>query len=80
MTFENLKTHLEEEGCTFQNTSDPQLFLVTNTIMLEECYIENLEFYKIESLCYYIWKLKIEVPNQIEDVYEVYSNIYNSLN
>jgi len=77
MTFENLLKHLEEEGCTLQETSNPSLFLATNVIMLTECYVEKLDYYKIDTLCYYIWMLKIGVPSEVEDLYEVYSNIYS---
>jgi hypothetical protein len=78
MTFEQICSHIKEEGCSLVDLDD-NLFLARNCINGNPCLIERLEFYGIGTICHYIWELNVSVPNEIEDLYHVYSNFRNNL-
>jgi hypothetical protein len=76
MTFENLSEHISEEGCSMLEL-DTDLFLASNCINGKQCLIERLDYYGIVTLCHYILELNVDVPEEIEDIYQVYSNARN---
>lgn len=78
MTFDNIRKHIEEEGCHLVDLGD-NLFLARNCVNGNPCLIEKLEYYGIGTLCHYIWELNVSVPIEIEDLYHVYSAYRNKV-
>jgi hypothetical protein len=48
--------------------------MARNCINGNHCIIEDLGFYNIGTLAHYIYQLNIDVPEEVEDFIQVYTN------
>jgi len=78
MNFEQIKDHLTNEGCTFENAFKG-VFLVKNCINGKSCYIEVLEFYTSVILSNYYDELGVKPPESIIDLIHIYRTFKRGL-
>ena len=78
MNFDELKRHIEDQGCTFEKVFEG-VFLVKNCINAQCCYVEDLEFYSIPTLANYFHELNIAPHPSIEDFIHVYRTFRKGL-
>jgi hypothetical protein len=77
MTFNQLKTYLEEEGCTFEHL-DQNIYMAKNCINAEICILEDLSFYNTVTLAHYFYELKVQPPDHLQDFLHVYDAFRNN--
>ena len=79
MTFQELKDHIEEYGCTLDHFED-DCYYATNCINFEMCLIEEQTAYSTATLCHYFYELKVPAPAHLREQMDSYRELREAMN